>query len=250
MTYDIISGYSGLFRPPFKSLDNRGSCMYCLTTDSKRTLVAIPLTPHFFNDLYNIIEHPQYQKLILVMQSTDCMYISEIYNLFAEVTHNLQKEFQLVCPEVVIIPTSDYFMTKVVHGKHVDITQFGDEHETLAAIVDFNNTMTSPARNVYDIALSLHDKRIYFTQYMSEDKLQWLIEHPHFYTEIHMPFTPVTYGGSAFYELWQKINALPRDERPDIMSKILVNSFRTTEEANWCRQSGFRYGEVIYRDLV
>lgn len=250
MTYEIISGYSGLFRPPFESLDNKGTCMYCLTTDSKRTLIAIPLTPHFFNDLYNIIKHPQYRKLILVMQSTDCMYISDIYNLYAEVTVNLEKEFQLVCPEPVTIPTSDEFLTKVVHGRHVDITQYGNSNETLAAIIDFNDTMTSPTRKIHDVAVSLHDKRIYLTQYMSEDKLQWLVEHSHFYTEIHMPFTPVSYGGSAFMDLWKLIIETPRKERPDIMSKIWVNSFRTVEEAEFCRQNGFQYGEVIYRDFV
>jgi len=247
MAYELYSGYTGLFSPPFESLDRVGTSMYCVTTSSKRTLLAIPLTPHFFNDLYNIVKHPQYQKLILVVPSTDCIWISGIYNLYSEVVINLQKQFQLVCPHKVTIPTSDRFLTHVTHGNHVGVTLQGiqDTKERLVATIDFTHAASSPARDVDDILLSIPDKRIYFSMYTTPDKFKWLEQNSYWFTELHLAFTDNLYGGSDFIPLmdevgWNKLDHL----------KILVNNYRTKEEVEYCRHNNIEHGMVVYRDFV
>lgn len=240
--YRVIDGYSGLFIPPFENLDCRGTSIYCITTDSKRTLVAVPLTPHFFNDLYNIVKHPQYQKLILVMSSTDCIYISDIYNLFAEVTVNLRKQFELICPEGVSIPTSDVFIPHIRKGHHATITILHSQLEQLAATIDFVDTSEN-SRSKHDIIVSTASKKIYFAHHMTTEKMQWLRENAHMYDEIHIPFANSIYGGLGYMDL-RKLGTL------SFLAKFRVYGFKTTEEADFCQRSGISYGEVVYRDLV
>lgn len=247
MTCDLIYGYSGLYRLPFEHLDHLGTSMYCLTTDLKRTLIAIPLSPHFFNDLYIIAKHPQYQKIILVVPAMDCIWISDIYNFYQEVACILRKDLQIVCPQSncrYCPSTSDDFRTKLVHGPHVDITMMHDRSQTLAAVIDFIDIHNETGRLVHDIILSTNWMKIYFALYMNEGKLQWLIENPHYYDEIHMPFTNITYGGLGYMDIRNKSGY------QKLLQKVRVNTFRTEEEAAYCTASSIPFGRVIYRDLV
>lgn len=247
MSYNLYSGYTGLIAPPFESLDRYGCAMYCVTTSSKRTLLAIPLTPHFFNDLYNIVKHPQYQKLILVVPSTDCIWISGIYNIYCEVTANLKKKFELVCPHPVTIPTSDKFLTHIVHGNHVVVTLTGlnETKERFVGTIDFTHTVSSPARDIDDILLSMADKRIYFSMYTNPEKIKWLEQSRHWFTELHMAFANNLYGG---YDLLPLLKEVGVDKLETL--QIKANQFRTKEEIEYCRLHDIEHGMVVYRDFV
>lgn len=242
MSYQIYAGYSGLFRPPTENLCKYGTSLYCVTTDSKRTLLVVALNPTFFVDLYRIIKHPQYQKLILIVPSTDCMYISDIYNLYSEVTTHLGKQFELICPEEIITPTSDQFLSRVRVGNK-RITLFHNEEENLVVTIDFNHQYTPRSREVWDIILTTPIKRIFFSFYMSLEKLKWLKENHQFFDEIHMPFTNISYGGASYMEV-------ARMSCSGIVPQIRVHSFRTEEEMNYCKNHGIPYGGLIYNDLV
>lgn len=243
MACKFLAGYSGLYRPPTEDLCKYGTALYCVTEDPKRTLIVVALNPTFFLDLYRIIKHPQYQKLVLIVPTVDCVYISDIYNLYTEVTVNLEKEFVLICPETIPIATSDEFLTHVKVMQHARINLLGDDQTNLTVSVDYNHLYTPITRSVWDIILTTPMKRIFFSFYMSEEKLYWLKEHRDYFDEVHMPFTNITYGGASYMEI-------RRLTCTGIIPYIRVHSFRTDEERAFCQSHAIPYGGLIYRDLI
>ena len=234
----ILSGYYGLYRPPFENRNEYDTSIYIIANRDKSILILIPLVTNFFHDAYNIIRRSACTKVYLATPSVDVMFISDIYNLYYE-TKNLNKDFTLLCKKKPTVSITDEFMTHVKTGDHhvVDFSSKVDEESF--PMIDFVDEMMPIARNGYDIVVWDGNKRIYFANYMSERKLNKKTKRkPTLFDELHIPFNINLYGGLTYLQIAKLSSST-------ILRSIRVHSFSTTEELDYARSIGVTTGEVI-----
>lgn len=228
-----LCGYLGLFQPP---LNGNKSAVYCVSTPDMKNLVIIPLVSNFFETAYNIARGPKYQRIFMVLPSLDMLLVSDAYLFYYEVAKVLDKDVEFFCNDKPQIPITDEFYSHVhVYStdKTFQFTEYMNDDPNFDIKIEYRTKFRPINRSSADIYLSSNNKRILFTMYMSEKKLEDLqkSEEINYIDEIHMPFAKNFYGGMTYVEVRRKIS-------PKYLSKLYGFGFSSTEELRLCQMIG------------
>lgn len=243
---EIYSGYTGLFRAPFNSSNAYSSTIYCMADAHKTTLIMIPLTPAFFSDAYQVAAHPQYQTIYIIPPALDTLYISDVYNLYRELSLLGNKNVQVVALGAPEIITADDFLDHIIDVSathHFQITSYRNgvsADEISVNLYDDKNPLYRPCT---DVEISDGSTTLYFSQYMSNYKLDWLDSFgPETLSEVHMSFAYNTYGGLTYLQCI--------DYKKELADRLVVNSFTNVDEFNYCAKNGIPTGKVRSNDFT
>lgn len=237
---DYYQGYTGLFRVPYDSVSNHSSTIYCISNYVKTMLIIIPLTPGFFSDAFRIAKTPQYQEIYILPPSLDCIYISDVFNLYQELKALDKVVVKVICSIPPDGKVSDGFMRDFeLRGT----TEFHFDPYGINAMdlyVKFDRHLNPEYRPSNDIIISDSNKTMILSQYMSNDKLDYLAGVG--YDEIHMSFAHNTYGGLTYL---QAVNYNKK-----LADKIIVNSFVSVDEFNYCASNSIPTGKIRYNEFA
>jgi hypothetical protein len=230
---DLISGYYGLFKSPLALNPTYGNSMYCVTNDTKSTLVCIILSPDASYDLYNLCKRPTYTNIYLVPISMDILFASPICNTVLNLL-SLKPNLKWVYPTRLTTSITEFDNRQLVYSSLV--------------IADLNNTKIefklseNVDRTFYDIILYDGVKTRYFLSYATSLKASELYNNSSV-DEVHVPYDSTIYGGLNY------LNLLAIDT--SYRSKFVVHSFSNLiDYENIAANTILKIGNVVYSYLI
>lgn len=231
---DYYQGYTGIFRAPYNSVSNHDSTIYCIANYIKTMLIIIPLSPGFFADAYKIAKTPQYQEIYILPPSLDCLYISDVFNLYQSLRALDKSKIKVICSLSPDCKTSDQFLRDFELRRNYQFHFAPYGINPMDLYVKLNPNLNPEYRPSNDIIIGDADRNIILTQYMSNEKLDHCIDVG--YDEIHMSFSQNIYGGLSY------LQAMDYDRR--LIDKLIANSFTSIDEFNYCASAGIPTGKI------
>lgn len=248
---NIVSGYLGLFKQPIDS--KYVSTLYGITDESHGTLIMVLLTPESFIDAYKISKLITYNQIYFIVPSLDVLFISDIFNLYMKIK-NIKPNAKWVFPLSPPMSTSAEFENAQIRVDQLSIgispvynnlyyynSSSYYNYETFI-LITFIPSNANNDRNYYDIIIKDGTKTMYFSQYMTPEKIE-LLYNDISIDEIHIPYNSTLYGGLNYNQIVSIDNKYH--------NKLKVHSFLSVEEYLFCKQTILsRLGEVKYNDFI
>lgn len=246
-----ISGYLGLFKQP---IDSRYvSTIYGITDNTKGTLILVLLSPESFIDAYKISKLITYNQIYYIVPSLDVLFISDIFNLYMKIK-NIKPNAKWVFPLNPPMSTSVEFENAQIKTDSLSVSIAPLYNESLyynqsnfynyetSLLINFVRSNIDDARNYYDIIIRDSIKTMYFSQYITQTKMEVLYNDITI-DEVHLPYNSTLYGGLNYNQLVTLNNKYH--------NKLKVHSFLSVEEYLFCKQTILsRLGEVKYNDFI
>lgn len=224
--------YLGVFQPP---LNDDNSTIYYISTPDRKNLVMLPLVPNFFNTAYTVAKDPKYQSIFMIIPVMDMLFISDAYLFYHEIKDILGKNVLFFTAFDPISPTTDAFKDciHICGNKKFQLAEYMNGNDDFIIELSFITDFSAPYHTSADVCISTHEKTIYFCNYITKDKIDYLENQQIFdnVNEIHMPFMKNYYGGLTYIETRKCISA-------KYLSKLYAHSFSSTEEVLLCNSIG------------
>ena len=238
---DVLSGYYGLFQPPYSILNPQsGGCLYTIATEYRDVLVIIPLIPHFFLDVVKIMKRLPVREILFVVPDFGIRYVSDYVNSW----YFIKKKMNIPChffakylPEGTV---SQEFLADIIRNNS-DAYSFA-MYRNRANVSTINIQLTKFLVNTAapwacDVIVSDTTGRKYFSTEMNEEKLKRLNQTKEAYHEIHMPFILGQYQTMSYDEAIRNF--------PGLINQLRVNQFSTYEELQSALTRGIHCGKVV-----
>lgn len=216
---NIRHGYYGTSEYPSMGMNRLSQSIYCISDELKGDVMVFPLTIGCFSDLYKVIEDCLYRggNVKVIPMSIKYDYFSDIYNAvttFNRIYSDLPQRVQWVFPAIPLEYTSEEFETSQIRCA------------TLCNSADSSIITTfykSGIDDLYDIIVESNGYRRYFSQYMTMEKLNNLID-DNTIDEIHMCGNESRHGGIC------AMNLTPNSTR---YSKVRLFNFSNIESIQY-----------------
>lgn len=224
-----ICGYTGLYKEPISGEMN---AIYMATGGDKNELNIIILTPGSYNEVFRFTSSISYPIINIFINSLDVLFISDIYRLVENLKH-FKPIVNLIYPGKVICETSDSFKFSINTSNIFQSTQ------NQSYIFEYILSSQTLERELYDIIFMNGEKKILFTPYMSEDKINEVKDK---YDEIHMGYNSTLYGGLTGIQVYEKDNTMKK--------KLKFHSFTSYIEIGHVKEHYFsNLPDNIYMEI-
>lgn len=230
MSQEEYSGYIGWFKQPLTQPRNSKPTMYMVADHQKQEMDLALLTPGCFLEAYHCIKAFGSVKTRLFIPSLRMEWISDIFNLY--------------------MSTRDIIDIKWIFPNRSDHDSFEDGHLLESFhLNEFDESCgmgyvpNEHIPDVYDIEIHDSDGIHYFSQYLTKEKLDQLIENDYI-TDIHLPHRSTIYGGENYRSLYLTCPGICR-------SHIIPHSFLSVEEwSMYQSMPNVKRGKVINYDSI
>ncbi len=192
-----ICGYTGLYKEPISGEMN---AIYMATGGDKNELNIIILTSGSYNEVFRFASSVSYPIINIFINSLDVLFISDIYRLVENLKH-FKPSVNLIYPGKVNCETSDSFRFSI------NKTNLFQSSQNQSFIFEYLLSSQSLERELYDIVFMNGEKKILFTPYMTEEKINEIKDK---YDEIHMAYNSTLYGGLTGIQVYEKDSIMKR----------------------------------------
>ena len=213
MSHQLLK-YIGVMKQPIQLPDTYNPTMYIAVDHRMEELCLILLTPCCFLHAHRAIQWMNTQRVRLFSPSLRPEWISDIFNLY--MTERTKMDILTVYPKK--FHHDDFTKGQLVQDEYVN----GADHDIRIRYIENPNV-----DDAYDIKVSNAKGYRYFSQYLTEEKLDALYEDSGC-LEIHVPYTSTMYGGLNYltsgkihHKYWNKLQAhsfASIDERSEFTS--------------------------------
>ena len=237
----VITGYYGLFKPPFSILDPIvGGTLYVVTTRLRNILIIIPLVPNFFVDVVKIMKRIPSRNIVFIVPDIGPRFISDYINSWYYIKKILGYEcklFSMYLPEGTM---SEEFLHDIDRSysasKAFEIMRTRQEVVTINVqfLKAFSNNAAPWASDII-----LHDtgSRKFFISEMNEQKLNHMWKIRDTYDELHMAYIDGNYPSMTYNEVLKKY--------PLLVQKIIVNQFNSKDEYDTAQSFRVHIGKLV-----
>lgn len=216
-------GYTGIFQqePTEKVISiPKNLTMYAIGDDIGNELFLVVLSIGSYTNLSSIIQNTNYNKVTITFPSIDTMFVSDLYNTINKAS--TMKDITWMFPKQPSIPLSS-----ACYNSYRNSDYFINTTNKEKSITFFENKIEE-GKSVYDFIISTGNKVIYISNYLTNEKLQELLNDITI-DEVHIPYSITLYGGLSYLDIiyTHKYN-----------KKIFANSFSSFNDYIWYVNKG------------
>lgn len=236
----VLSGYYGIFRPPYSLINpSSGGSVYVVTSQYRNTLVLIPLVPNFFTDVVKILNRIPSRKIFFVVPDIGPRFISDYLASWYYIKKVLQFECTLFSRYMPEEKVSEEFLADIIRNvdEAASVVVYRDQSDV--SVLHFQLTrllVDTAAPYACDVILNDTDKRKILLCEANENKIQYYNSHP-LYDEIHTPFVEGTYPTMSYQDIMRKF--------PRMVKYLVVNQFGSYEEVQYALSKGIHIGKLV-----
>ena len=236
----VLSGYHGIFRPPYSLLNpSSGGSVYVVTSQYRNTLVLIPLVPNFFTDVVKIVDKMQSRKVFFIVPDIGPRFISDYLASWYYIKKTLLFECKLFSRYMPEDKVSEEFLADIIRNVDESASLVICRSQSDVSVLHFQLTklmVNTAAPYACDVILNDTGKRRILLSEANEEKIDYYNSHP-LYDEIHTAYIEGTYPTMTYQEIMRKY--------PLMVKYLVVNRFGSREEVEYALSKGIHIGKLV-----
>ena len=237
----VISGYYGIFRPPYSILNPTvGGTVYCITSQYRNVLVLIPLVPNFFVDVVKIIKRFPSRDIRFIVPDIGPRFISDYISSWYYIKKKLGFSCRLFSKYLPEGNLSEEFLSDIDRniGQSISFVIARDYVDVATINAQVTKMMVNTSAPwACDVIIKDTNGRKLFVSEMNMQKAEYLNGIKDAYDEIHMPFIEGTYPSMTYNEVMRNF--------PGLVNQIVVNQFASKDELDNALNRRVQIGRLV-----
>ena len=236
----VLSGYYGIFRPPYSLLNpSSGSSIYVVTSQYRNTLVLIPLVPNFFGDVVKIMNKFPSRNVVFIVPDIGPRFISDYLASWYYIKKVLLFSCELFSRYMPEEKVSEEFLADIHRNIDETMSVIVCRDQSDVSVLHFRLTrLLVDTQAPYACDVILHDtgKRRILLSEANDEKMTYYNEH-RLYDEIHIPYIEGTYPTMSYQQVMRKY--------PGLVQELVVNQFGSLEEVEYAASRRIHIGKLV-----